>query len=106
MQSITAKECWNVYAKAVGGKTYDGKPLPEYSKLGTQKKGWLSVAKLLSNQLLEQQKNKNNERVEAFFREWQNLYELSKKDQKLVLLVIERLNMKATDAKYARSSTG
>lgn len=44
--------------------------------------------------LIKLEQQKNNESAEAFFREWQNLYELSKKDQKLVLLVIERLSKK------------
>jgi len=41
---ITGEQCWDIYAEAVGGKTFDGKPLPKFQDLGTQKKGWLAVA--------------------------------------------------------------
>ena len=41
---LTAESLWNVYCEAVGGKTYDGKPLPKFSELGTQMKGWEAVA--------------------------------------------------------------
>jgi hypothetical protein len=43
----TAKNCWNVYAKAVGGKTFNGKPLPKFKDLKQQKIGWIAVAKLM-----------------------------------------------------------
>lgn len=45
---FTGKQIWDIYAEAVGGKTFDGKPLPEYSKLGTQQKGWIAVVKLVN----------------------------------------------------------
>jgi hypothetical protein len=36
---------WEVYAKTVGGKTFDGKPLPTWNELGElQKKGWQAAA--------------------------------------------------------------
>ena len=41
---LTAADLWDVYCKAVGGKTFDGKPLPEFSELGTQMRGWEAVA--------------------------------------------------------------
>lgn len=50
MNKITAKECWGAYAVAVGGKTFDGKPLPEFDKLGKQQKGWEAVAKLMNKE--------------------------------------------------------
>lgn len=45
---FTGKELWDEYAEAVGGKTFDDKPLPEYSKLGSQQKGWLAIVKLVN----------------------------------------------------------
>lgn len=36
---------WEAYAKAVGGLTYDGKPLPTWDELGDrQKEGWEKAA--------------------------------------------------------------
>ena len=36
---------WEAYAKAVGGKTFDGKPLPEWKSLGPlQQDGWRAAA--------------------------------------------------------------
>lgn len=36
---------WEVYSKAVGGTSYDGKPLPTWDKLGDkQKAAWTAVA--------------------------------------------------------------
>lgn len=46
-ETTTAKNCWNVYAKAVGGKTFDGKPLPKFKDLKQQKIGWLAIARLM-----------------------------------------------------------
>jgi len=48
-QAFTGKQVWDVYAKAVGGKTFDDKPLPEFDKLGAQQKGWVEVAKYVSS---------------------------------------------------------
>lgn len=39
-----AQTLWEVYAKALDGKTFDGKPLPKFQDLGSQKKGWKAVA--------------------------------------------------------------
>lgn len=47
-KNFTAKQLWDGYAEAVGGKTSDDKPLPEYSKLGTQQKGWIAITKLVN----------------------------------------------------------
>lgn len=48
VSEITAAEnCWNVYAEAVGGKTFDNKPLPEFKDLRQQRIGWIAVAKLM-----------------------------------------------------------
>ena len=41
---ITPQKIWDVYANAVGGVTFDGKPLPEYDALGKQQSGWQAVA--------------------------------------------------------------
>ena len=36
---------WEAYAKAVGGKTFDDKPLPTWEELGDrQKDGWRAAA--------------------------------------------------------------
>ncbi len=48
---ILAEQLWDVYAKAVGGKTFDGKPLPNFDKLGTQKTGWFQVADAVNAKL-------------------------------------------------------
>lgn len=42
--STTAKDLYLVYSKAVGHKTYNGKPLPKYSELGGQQVGWIAMA--------------------------------------------------------------
>ena len=35
---------WAAYARAVGGKTFDGKPLPTWEQLGeVQKRGWVEA---------------------------------------------------------------
>ena len=37
---------WLAYARTVGGKTFDGKPLPEWEALGeVQKEGWEAAAR-------------------------------------------------------------
>lgn len=39
-----AMAAWAAYAKAVGGKTFDGKPLPAWDELGPlQKRGWVEA---------------------------------------------------------------
>lgn len=44
---ITPEEIYQAYAKGVGGKTYDGKPLPDFYDLGSQRKGWIAVEKFI-----------------------------------------------------------
>lgn len=40
-----AQKAWAAYAAAVGGKTFDGKPLPTWDQLGElQKAGWVAAA--------------------------------------------------------------
>ncbi len=48
---LLAEQLWDIYAKAVGGKTFDGKPLPKFSKLGTQQTGWFEVANAVNAKL-------------------------------------------------------
>jgi len=44
-EQTEAKAAWKAYAVAVGGKTFDGKPLPTWDELGErQKKGWIAAA--------------------------------------------------------------
>lgn len=50
LKEFTPDEIWVEYSKAVGGKTYDGKPLPKFNDLGKQQVGWVAVAKLVNNQ--------------------------------------------------------
>ncbi len=50
MITLTAEQLWDVYAEAVGGKTFDGKPLPKYDELGKQQVGWLAVADAMGPQ--------------------------------------------------------
>ena len=39
---------WEAYVVAVGGETFDGKPLPAWDGLGpVQKEGWEAAAKVL-----------------------------------------------------------
>jgi len=47
-ESYTGKQLYDVYVKAVGGKTFDDKPLPTFDKLGTQQKGWIEISTLVS----------------------------------------------------------
>ncbi len=42
--TFTAEQLWDAYSEAVGGKTFEGKPLPKFSKLGKQQVGWLAIA--------------------------------------------------------------
>lgn len=43
--SITAKECFDAYSAAVGGTTWDGKPIPAYEDTGEKvQAGWEAVA--------------------------------------------------------------
>ncbi len=44
MRTLTAEQLWDIYAEAVGGKTFDGKPLPKFDELGKQQVGWLAIA--------------------------------------------------------------
>ena len=43
---------WDAYARAVGGKTFDEKPLPTWEELGErQKEGWASAAQAIAEEL-------------------------------------------------------
>ncbi len=43
--SRAAQAAWDAYAEAVGGKTFDDKPLPSWEELGDrQKAGWQAAA--------------------------------------------------------------
>lgn len=45
-----AKIAWEAYAKAVGGKTFDDKPLPTWDELGErQKEGWKQASIFVEN---------------------------------------------------------
>ncbi len=48
MKTLTAEQLWDIYAEAVGGKTFDGKPLPKFDELGKQQVGWLAIANAIS----------------------------------------------------------
>ncbi len=48
MRTEKAEQIWDIYAEAVGGKTFDGKPLPKFADLGKQQVGWLAIADRLS----------------------------------------------------------
>lgn len=57
-----ARIAFEAYAKQVGGKTYDGKPIPGWNELGDNvRAGWRAaieaivkhVAKLVSNKMIE-----------------------------------------------------
>ena len=40
-----AMAAWDAYSKASGGKTYDGKPLPNWDDLGHKKQeAWMAAA--------------------------------------------------------------
>ncbi len=40
-----ARKIWDIYVKAAGGKTYDGKPLPTWDELGEERQRcWFAVA--------------------------------------------------------------
>lgn len=42
---LAAQSAWAAYAVAVGGKTFDGKPLPTWEQLGLpQRRGWVAAA--------------------------------------------------------------
>ncbi len=47
-KQLSAEQLWDVYAEAVSGKTFDGKPLPKFSKLGKQQVGWLAIAQAIN----------------------------------------------------------
>ena len=36
LNNAPAKQAWDAYAEASGGKTYDGKPLPDWEDLGEE----------------------------------------------------------------------
>ena len=43
--NVTAAEIWDVYKDAVGGKTFDGKPMPEFEDCAPSAlRGWEAVA--------------------------------------------------------------
>lgn len=45
---------WDAYAKAVGGKTFDGKPLPAWEGLGpAQRQGWIGAARAVAGKANE-----------------------------------------------------
>lgn len=53
MNEQLARIAWDAYAVAVGGKTFDGKPLPTYEQLGeTQKAGWAAAAEAIKDLVL------------------------------------------------------
>lgn len=44
------KLAWDAYSLTVGGKTFDGKPLPTWEQLGLpQKQGWNAAAIAVMN---------------------------------------------------------
>jgi hypothetical protein len=46
MKTALGAAAYAAYSKAVGGLTFDGKPLPTYDELGTpQQGGWTAAAK-------------------------------------------------------------
>lgn len=50
MEPDYGRLAWDAYAKAVGGITFDGKPLPEWKDLGErQKNGWGKAAEAARN---------------------------------------------------------
>lgn len=41
-----AESAYHAYCKEVGGKTFDGKPLPTYAELGAERQAcWVAAAK-------------------------------------------------------------
>ncbi len=48
VKPLSAEQIWDIYAEAVGGKTFDGKPLPKFDKLGKQQVGWLAIAEAVN----------------------------------------------------------
>jgi len=50
----TAEDIYSLYSETVGFKTYNGKPLPKYSELGNQGKGWVAVAAMLIDEVKTQ----------------------------------------------------
>ena len=45
LNNAPAKQAWDAYAEASGGKTYDGKPLPDWEDLGEEKQAaWRAAA--------------------------------------------------------------
>jgi hypothetical protein len=41
-----AESAYHAYCKEVGGKTFDGKPLPTYAELGAERQaGWVASVK-------------------------------------------------------------
>lgn len=47
-----AISAYTAYAKAAGGKTHDGKPLPAYTNLGAERQAcWIAAAKQVAAEI-------------------------------------------------------
>jgi len=50
--SELGRVAWDAYARSVGGKTFDDKPLPEWEQLGDrQKEGWEEAAQAVAEEV-------------------------------------------------------
>ena len=47
-----AKQMWDAYAFRAGGKTFDGKPLPTWDKLGEDRQScWIAAASVTADRI-------------------------------------------------------